>query len=191
LRAEKHHVAAIYLQDYESSFQKDDLAFRIDILSSIANQLTGQSLLKDAPKLLVSDSMTLDDQLEALQNWIVKFVAICKPTFLIVDDLDRCGYRKAQLLETEVSYFQKHGLRIMITSCVAPPRMWSRTACDWVCDVKNCPIPERNVWICETCANDVENSKDKWERFSRMANVLIVCTSCIQSGNTIVKTCNW
>jgi hypothetical protein len=127
--------------------------------------------------------------LKTLRDSIVAAVHKLGQTFLIIDGLDRCGSRNAQVLEDTLSYLQKHRLHMMITSCISPERRWTRArrwSCD-VCDAKK--LNEIHVWVCQTCYDELA-SLNMWERYRKLNEELfVVCDACQKKANT-GKRCN-
>jgi hypothetical protein len=101
--------------------------------------------------------------------------------FLVLDDLDQCGYQTAELLEEEFTHLRKHGLRIMTTSRVA--RFTRR---NWLCNVpcREHYIPsDCDVWVCRKCYDEAEQA-DEQERGEMLDSIFVVCNSCKEAGET-------
>jgi hypothetical protein len=97
------------------------------------------------------------------------------PAFLLVDDLDQCGYATALLVEKELAHLQKAGLRIMITSRVPYQRKNLKHTCDIdTCSSKGRRLAVWEVWKCRKCYDGKEEKNT-------------VCTTCKGEGHTCQK----
>jgi hypothetical protein len=174
-------VAIIYFMDLDDLIKNDKVPFISEVLSKIYFQLSQKK-----EKAFFSNSLAEIDEAVSkikLRDLICTLLKESDHLFLIVDDLHRCGYQKAQELEIELSYLQSRGLRIMVSSCVPQPRLWSRFRV-WNCDV--CPatlIEEYDVWVCHTCFHEVCKEHEK-ERFEKLNDTFIVCECSQKAGKT-------
>lgn len=115
--------------------------------------------------------MRLEEDRSSLHSWL----QTRDPAFLIVDDLDQCGYRTALQVEKELSHLQKAGLRIMVTSRVP----YQRKNLKHTCDIDTCSSQGRRlavweVWKCKKCYDDKEEKNT-------------VCKTCRDEGHTCNK----
>lgn len=104
-------VAVIFMQ---AQSPKTPEEFTIDVSESIHHQLTGGKHYKSKIELSASKN-----EIATLRNSIYRAVHATPRTFLVIEDLDSCGYHSVKLLEEELDTLQKHGLRTMITSRIA------------------------------------------------------------------------
>lgn len=151
----------------------DESYMLMDILHSIRSQLDVQSSSRD----VCASQKILQDR-ESLRTSICTLLSTLPLPFLVVDDLDQCGYKIAQLLEEELVSYQAHGLRIMTTSRVARYNEEK-----WQC---NAPFDhtiasEFDVWVCKMCYDIAEQAEEP-ERGKIRAGLYTFCNSCKDVG---------
>jgi hypothetical protein len=186
---EEHHganvpVAAIFMRPGTEESQSDIFT---SILQSINRQLIEKSSRFDTSPSQNSRITTSGSRnREFLQRSICATLLDLPGAFLVLDDLDQCGYQTVQLLEEEFTLLRKHGLRIMTTSRVA--RFTWR---EWWCHVSLCssshpehsiPLP-CDVWVCKKCYEEVEQAEEQ-EKGEMLDNMFAVCNSYREAGGT-------
>jgi len=161
-----------------------------DILTSILQSIQRQ-LIEKSSRFDISASQNGKDNSLKPRNREILRVSICTIlrdlpcAFLVLDDLDQCGYQTAQLLEEEFTHLRKHGLRVMTTSRVA-----RFTKTNWLCNVpyREHYIPsDCDVWVCRKCYDEAEQA-DEQEKWEMLDSIFVVCNSCKEAGET-ERTC--
>jgi hypothetical protein len=127
-----------------------------------------------------SDLGTQD--LEGFRRSIYRILRDLPCAFLVLDDLDQCGYQHVELLEEELVGLREHGLGIMTTSRVA-----RYTKQSWCCRLKKGHLIETDceVWICSECWKETEPLNE--EERDEMIDNLLICTSCKEANDVTFK----
>lgn len=164
-------VAAIFIQAQSPRTPEE---FTADVLESIYCQLTGTNHNND------SKLQTSEDRSTELRTSIYRALDSVPRAFLVIDDLDTCGYQSVRLIEEELDTLQKHGLRIMIAS-----RITRYPTIDWSCDAEHGHSirADCDVWFCSQCYQRAEGLKGE-EREETVYGLFVTCTSCKEKSET-------
>lgn len=164
-------VAAIFMKSESSGTPE---GFATDVLESIYFQLTDRRYKNDA------ELQTSEGRMKELENLIYKALHAIPCAFLVVDDLDSCGYHSVKLIEEKLDTLQKHGLRTMITSRIA-----RYPTIRWFCDAGGAHGIEADcdVWFCNQCYQQAEKLEGE-EREDMVDDLFVTCTTCKEKDET-------
>lgn len=176
-------VIAIFMKGKSQRTPED---FTTAVMESIHHQLIGNGFEEDST-FQSYDGSTCTSQprnIKELRRSIYTALHHSPHTFLVIDDLDQCGYQSVQLLEEELDKLRAHGLRIMITSRVA--RYETRY---WLCDAGggHSITADCEVWLCSKCYEGAEQLDG--EEKEEMLGSFVTCTSC-KNTREAMRTCS-
>ncbi|KAK7915213.1 hypothetical protein PG985_012916 [Apiospora marii] len=165
LREKATCVASIYLQQDvtsdETAFIEDFLWFVYSQLSkhvpdvaSTPNEEEGRRTQYDeyvAARIVEQPGLHRTSLIRSALQAIVP--SLPKPTFLVVDDIDRCSPETFICIEEELLQLQHRGVKIMTTSRIpSTGEFWTAAQCDGQECAAKYPRPWIHVyWACEDC----------------------------------------
>lgn len=158
-------VAAIFIKAESSGTPEE---FAIDVLESIYCQLTGKRAGNDI------ELQSSEYKIQGLRDSLYTVLHSIPRAFLVIDDLDNCGYQAVKAIEKELGILQEYRLRTMITSRIAryPTVRWSCDAGGGHSIRADC-----DVWVCSDCYQAAEELDGK-DKEDVLDDLFATCTSC-------------